>query len=48
MNRKIICNTAPLIALALIDRIDVLQDLFEFVAIPEMAHEDALCSLRVH
>jgi predicted nucleic acid-binding protein len=42
MNRGIICNTGPLIALALIDRMDVLQDLFEFVAIPEEVHEEIL------
>lgn len=42
MNRKIICNTGPLIALSLIDRMDVLRDLFEFVAIPEEVHEEIL------
>ena len=42
MNGKVICNTCPLIALSMIDRIDILRHLFEFVAIPEAVHKEIL------
>jgi len=42
MNGKVICNTGPLIALSMIDRIDILRHLFEFVAIPEAVHKEIL------
>lgn len=35
MNGKVICNTGPLVALSMIDRIDILRHLFELVAVPE-------------
>lgn len=42
MNGKLICNTGPLIALSIIDRIDLLRHLFEFVAVPEPVHKEIL------
>lgn len=42
MNYNVICNTGPLIALAVIDRIDILQHLFELVAVPEEVHKEIL------
>ena len=42
MNGKVICNTGPLIALSMIDRIDILRYLFELVAIPEAVHKEIL------
>ena len=42
MNRKVICNTGPLVALSMIDRIDILRHLFEFVAVPEAVHKEIL------
>ena len=42
MNGKAICNTGPLIALSMIDRIDILRHLFELVAIPEAVHKEIL------
>ena len=42
MNGKVICNTGPIIALSMIGRIDILQNLFEFVAIPEAVHNEIL------
>jgi len=35
MNGKMICNTGPLIALSMIDRIDILRHLFKLIAVPE-------------
>ena len=42
MNGKVICNTGPLIALSMIDRIDILRHLFELVTIPEAVHKEIL------
>ncbi|MBW1717880.1 MAG: DUF3368 domain-containing protein [Deltaproteobacteria bacterium] len=42
MNGKVICNTGPIVALSMIDRIDILRDLFELVAIPEAVHKEIL------
>lgn len=42
MSGKIICNTGPLIALSLINRIDLLRDLFDVVAVPEAVHREIL------
>ena len=42
MNGKAICNTGPLIALSLIDRLDILQHLFTMVAVPREVHEEIL------
>jgi len=42
MNAKLICNTGPLVALSMIDRIDILQHLFELVAVPEAVHKEIL------
>ena len=42
MNGKMICNTGPLIALSMIDRIDILQHLFKLIAVPEAVHKEIL------
>ena len=42
MNGKVICNIGHLIALSMIDRIDILRYLFELVAIPEAVHKEIL------
>lgn len=42
MNGILVCNTGPLIALSLIDRIDLLRSLFEVVIIPEAVHLEIL------
>ena len=42
MNGKAICNTGPLIALSMIDCLDILQHLFEFIAVPEEVHKEIL------
>ena len=42
MNGKVICNTGPLVALSMIDRIDILRHLFELVAVPEAVHKEIL------
>lgn len=42
MNGKVICNTGPLVALSMIDRIDILRHLFEVVAVPEAVHREIL------
>lgn len=42
MNSGVICNTGPLIALSMIDRIDILRHLFELVAVPEEVHKEIL------
>lgn len=42
MNGKVICNTGPLIALSVINRMDILRHLFEFVAVPEAVHKEIL------
>jgi len=42
MDRQTICNTGPIIALSMIDRIDILPHLFELVAVPEEVHKEIL------
>jgi len=42
MNSRVICNTGPLVALSMIDRIDILRHLFEFIAVPEEVHKEIL------
>ena len=42
MNGKVICNTGPIVALSMIDRIDILRDLFELVTVPEAVHMEIL------
>lgn len=34
MNGKVVCNTGPLVALSMIDRIDILRHLFKLVVVP--------------
>ncbi len=42
MNGKMICNTGPLIAFSMIDRIDILRHLFKLIAVPEAVHKEIL------
>ena len=42
MNGTVVSNTGPLIALALINRVDVLQSLFDQVIVPEAVHQEIL------
>ena len=42
MNSRVICNTGPIIAFSVIDSIDILRHLFEFVAVPEEVHKEIL------
>ncbi|MBN1183760.1 MAG: DUF3368 domain-containing protein [Bacteroidales bacterium] len=42
MQGKVICNTGPLIALSIIDRLDILRHLFDVIAIPEAVHREIL------
>jgi predicted nucleic acid-binding protein len=42
MNGKAICNPGPIIALSMIDGIDILRHLFEFFAVPEAVHKEIL------
>ncbi|MGO9611477.1 MAG: DUF3368 domain-containing protein [Dissulfurispiraceae bacterium] len=42
MSRRLVSNTGPIIALALIDRLDILQSLFEEIIISEDVHEELL------
>jgi len=48
MNGKAICNSGPIIALSMIDGIDILRHLFEFVAVPEAVHKEILESGTVN
>jgi predicted nucleic acid-binding protein len=40
MSRSLVSNTGPIIAFALIDRLDILQSLFEPVTISEAVHKE--------
>ena len=42
MQGKVICNTGPLIALSIIDKIDILRHLFEIIGIPEAVHREIM------
>src|SRR3989337_159972 len=42
MTGRLVSNTGPVIALALIDRIDILQNLFQQVSIPDAVHKELL------
>jgi uncharacterized protein len=42
IHERVICNTGPLIALAIIDRLVILKDLFREVVVPEAVHEEIL------
>jgi len=42
MSGKVICNTGPIVALSMIDRIDILRHLFELVAMPEAVNKEIL------
>ncbi len=42
MSRSLVSNTGPIIAFALIDRLDVLQSLFESVTISEAVHKELI------
>ncbi len=42
MKRRLVSNTGPLVALALVERLDILESLFETTTIPEAVHEEIL------
>ncbi len=42
MKGLLVCNTGPLIALAIVDRIRILPDLFTSVIVPRAVHEEIL------
>lgn len=42
MNGSLISNTGPIIALMLIERLDILQNLFQKVFVPEAVHKELL------
>lgn len=42
MNNSLVSNTGPLIALSLIDQIDILKHLFKHVFVPEAVNEEIL------
>ena len=42
MTGRLVSNTGPLIALALIDRLDILQVLFQQVIIPDAVHNELI------
>ena len=42
MNSSIICNTGPIIALSILGRLSILQNLFNSVIIPEEVHREIL------
>jgi predicted nucleic acid-binding protein len=42
MTGRLVSNTGPVIALALIDRLDILQKLFQQVSIPDAVHKELL------
>jgi predicted nucleic acid-binding protein len=42
MSNRIVSNTGPLIGLALIDRLDLLQTLYAETLIPDMVHQEML------
>lgn len=42
MNGLVAANTGPMIALAMIDRLDVLRSIFDKILVPETVHEEIL------
>jgi len=42
MKREIVCNTGPILGLAIIRRLDLFRDLFDDVFVPEEVHEEIL------
>ncbi len=42
MEKKLISNTGPLIALAIVNKLDILRLLFESVVVPQAVHEEIL------
>lgn len=42
MKREIICNTGPILGLAIIGRLDLFRDLFDSVFVPEEVHDEIL------
>ncbi|MBW1752097.1 MAG: DUF3368 domain-containing protein [Deltaproteobacteria bacterium] len=42
MNGTVVCNTGALVALSMIDRIDILRHLFKLVVVPEEVHSEIL------
>ncbi len=42
MKGRIVCNTGPLIALAIVDKLDLLRLLFAEIVVPETVHQEIL------
>lgn len=42
MSERIVSNTGPLIALAIIDQLAILQQLYQEVLVPDMVHQEVL------
>jgi predicted nucleic acid-binding protein len=42
MDRRIVCNTGPLIAFAMLDRMDILHSLFDDLFVPPEVHQEIL------
>jgi len=42
MNGRIVCNTGPIISLAIIDNLDILRRIFHEVIVPEAVHNELL------
>lgn len=42
MNESIVSNTGPLIALAMIDRLELLKHLYHEVLVPDTVHQEVL------
>ncbi len=42
MSERIVLNTGPLIALAIIDRLDILKQLYHEVLVLDMVHQEVL------
>jgi predicted nucleic acid-binding protein len=42
MKGRIVCNTGPLIALTIVNKLDLLRLLFTEIAVPETVHKEIL------
>ncbi|MFH1952825.1 MAG: hypothetical protein ABIL06_14545 [Pseudomonadota bacterium] len=42
MKGRIVCNTGPMIAFAIVDRLDLLSKIFHEVVVPDAVHNEIL------
>ena len=42
MNGKVVCNTGPIIAFSMINRLDILRGLFKIVVVPKSVHVELM------